>query len=71
MYFLIRLAFFDGTGPGDGRLTVGGVWLTERALLDSTISSYRGPATTSGGGSALAPRRNREGDGVGISASKS
>ena len=68
---LIRLAFFDDTGPGDGILTAGGANLTAVALLDSGKSSYRGPATASGGGSALSPQRNREGDGVGISASKS
>ena len=56
-----RLAFFDGTGPGDGRLTVGGVWLTERALLDSTISSYRGPAAASGGGLHLLPKETERG----------
>jgi hypothetical protein len=71
MSLLIRLAFFDDTGPGDGKLTAGGENLTEVVLLDPGKSSYRGPATASGGGSAFAPQRNREGDGVGISASRS
>jgi hypothetical protein len=71
MSLLIRLAFFDDTGLGDGRLTTGGAKLTEGALLDSGKSSYRGPAIASGGGSAPVPQRIREGDGVGISASKS
>jgi len=35
MSLLVRLAFFDGTGPGDGRLTAGGADLTEGALLGS------------------------------------
>ncbi len=35
MSLLIRLAFFDDTGPGDGKLTAGGAKLTEGALLDS------------------------------------
>ena len=54
MRLLIHLAFFDDTGPGAGRLTAGGAYLTEGELLDSEISSYRVPATTSGGGSAPA-----------------
>jgi hypothetical protein len=40
--------------------------VTEEALLDSKISSYRVPATTSGGRSAPAHQRNREEDGVGL-----
>jgi hypothetical protein len=72
MSLQIRLAFFDDTGPGDGRLTAK---LTKGALLDSAKSLYRGPATTSRGGSTPAPHwqrtRLREGGGVEISASKS
>jgi len=72
MSLLMRLAFFDDTGPGDGKLTAaGGEKLTDGALFDSGKSSYRGPATTSGGRSAPAPQRIREEDRVGISASKS
>jgi len=58
-----------------GQGVVNGAKLTEGALLDSGKSSYRGPASTPGGGSAPAPQRIREGDGqgdgVGISAGKS
>ena len=54
MRLLSHLAFFDDTGPGDCRLTAGGGYLTEGALLDLEISSYRVLATTSGGGSAPA-----------------
>jgi hypothetical protein len=61
MSLLIRLAFFDDTCPGDGKLTVGGENLTEEALLDSGKSSYRGPATTSGGRSAPALRESEKG----------
>src|SRR6266576_151506 len=67
---LMRLAFFDDTRPGDGKLLVGQI-RRKGALLDSGKSSYRGPATTSGGGSTPAPQRIREGDGVRISTSKS
>jgi hypothetical protein len=57
MSLLIRLAFF--VTRGDGKPTVGGANLTEGALIDSSKSSYRGPATTSGGGSTPAPPRAR------------
>ncbi len=50
MSLLIRLAFFDDTGPGDGELTAGGENLTEGALLYSGKSSYRGLATSGGCG---------------------
>ena len=71
MSLQIRLAFFGETGPEDGKLTVGGATLLRRELLGPGKSSYRGPATASGAGSALAPQKNRDGEGVGISASRS
>jgi hypothetical protein len=71
MSLLIRLPFFGDTGPEDGKLTDGEAKLMGGTRLESGKSSYLGPATTSGEGSAVAPQRNREGDGVGISASKS
>ena len=71
MSLLIRLPFFGETGPEDGELAIGGAALPRRELLGPGKSSYRGPATGSGAGSALAPHKNREGDGVGISASRS
>ncbi len=71
MSLLIRLAFFGETGPEDGELTIGGGALPGRELLEPGKSSYRGPATASGAGSALAPHKNREGEGVGISANRS
>jgi hypothetical protein len=71
MSLLIRLPFFGNTGPEDGKLTDGGVDLMGGTGLESGKSSYLGPATASGVGSAFAPQRNREGNGVGISVSKS
>ena len=41
-------ALNEAMWPGDGKLTAGGAKLTE----DSGKSSYRGPATTTSGGSA-------------------
>jgi hypothetical protein len=45
--------------------------LPRRELLCPGKSSYHGPATASRAGSALSPHKNREGEGVGISASRS
>ena len=70
MSLLIRLPFFGETGSEDGELTIGGAILPRRESLYTGKSSYRGPATASGAGSAPA-RKNRDGEGVGINASRS
>jgi hypothetical protein len=57
-------SFFGDTGPEDGKLTDGGVDLMGGTGLESGKSSYLGPATASGVGSAFALRRNREGGGA-------
>jgi hypothetical protein len=70
MSLLIRLPFFGETGLEDGEWQLAEQYHREGNYCPGK-SWYRGPATASGAGSALAPHKNREGEGVGICASRS